>query len=391
MPEAAKARPHAPKRKPLTTDTQCRNAKPFAVMGSNDTGIEAYSSDRYFTVTGSGAGRHDPCDLTSFVVLQLQPAYSRGKTDVPAAEAEHVETVDPKTVNDLRSALFSIPSDERDLWVRMGHALKPLGNVGQGLWMVWSSTSDKFDAADAARVWQSFKPNNTGYQAVFAEAPCHGWLNPMSNAATKAANSENQAIGAPAPPVAQIAFWSSLVDPFGEATVPPFPTECLPEALNTFCKEYSDQSGFDAGGYGFAFLVAASSMIDHRLKLNVGPLHIPAFLWGNLVGAAGTGKSPMIECPSCTRRCAVLYFRGATVPCCLVCMNIAYPSQSKGSVIRGIERNQQIYKKLGWDPGQLSTWCRPKGMWRKTLFKLTGKLDNGYGRLREALAVISPL
>lgn len=38
-----------------------------------------------------------------------------------------------------------------------------------------------------------------------------------------------------------------------------------------------------------------------------------------------------------------------------------------------------------------ATWYRPKGMWRKTFFKLTGKLDNGYGRLREALAVMSPL
>jgi len=166
--------------------------KPFAALGSNGTGIEAYSSGRYFTMTGAGGGLHDPCDLTSFVVSHLQPAHSRGKPAELATEAEHVETVDPKTVTELRSALLSIPSDARDLWIRMGHALKPLGNVGRGLWLVWSSTSDKFDVADAARVWRSLKPNNTGYQAVFAEASRHGWINPLTNESTGGARRDEQ-------------------------------------------------------------------------------------------------------------------------------------------------------------------------------------------------------
>lgn len=164
--------------------------KPFATLSSNDTGIEAYSSDRYFTVTATGAGRHDPCDLTSFVLSQLQPAHSRGKPAASATEAEHVETVDPKTVTELRSALLSMPSDPRDLWVRMGHALKPLGNVGRGLWLEWSSMSEKFDAADAARTWDSFKPTSTDYRAVFAEAQRWGWINPLSNEATGGARSD---------------------------------------------------------------------------------------------------------------------------------------------------------------------------------------------------------
>lgn len=90
-------------------------------------------------------------------------------------------------------------------------------------------------------------------------------------------------------------------------------------------------------------------------------------------------------CPSCTRQCAVLYFRGATAAGCLVCMDLAYLSQSQGSMIRGIERNQRIYKTLGWNPAQPTTWCRPKGMWRKTLLALSGQLDAGYARLRVAL------
>lgn len=80
--------------------------------------------------------------------------------------------------HDLRSALASMRADDRDLWVRMGHALKHLGDQGMGLWLEWSQTSPKYDPADAMRVWESFKPSHTGYQAVFAEAQRRGWANP---------------------------------------------------------------------------------------------------------------------------------------------------------------------------------------------------------------------
>lgn len=81
---------------------------------------------------------------------------------------------------DLRSALASMRSDDRALWVAMGHALKELGDQGRGLWIEWSQTSEKYDPADAARVWDSFQPSRTGYQAVFAEAQRRGWVNPAT-------------------------------------------------------------------------------------------------------------------------------------------------------------------------------------------------------------------
>jgi hypothetical protein len=79
---------------------------------------------------------------------------------------------------DLRSALTALRSDDRELWVRMGHALRELGDAGRALWLEWSQTSDKYDAADAARVWDSLRGERTGYQAVFAEAQRQGWVNP---------------------------------------------------------------------------------------------------------------------------------------------------------------------------------------------------------------------
>jgi hypothetical protein len=87
----------------------------------------------------------------------------------------------PETIADLRSALNYLRADDRDLWQRMGHALKGMGATGRELWLTWSQTSDKFDAADAARVWNSFKPERTDYRAVFADAQRHGWVNPRKS------------------------------------------------------------------------------------------------------------------------------------------------------------------------------------------------------------------
>jgi hypothetical protein len=74
------------------------------------------------------------------------------------------------------------------------------------LWLEWSQQSDRFDPADAARVWDSFTADRTGYQAIFKEAQRHHWLNPASNAAHIPAQP------APAP--------SSILDALDAACVP---------------------------------------------------------------------------------------------------------------------------------------------------------------------------
>jgi archaellum biogenesis ATPase FlaH len=85
----------------------------------------------------------------------------------------------PALLNDLRSALGVIPSDERSMWIQIGHALKTIGEVGKTLWMEWSFKSSKFDPLDAQRCWTSFNPQQTSYQVVFAEAQRLGWVNPL--------------------------------------------------------------------------------------------------------------------------------------------------------------------------------------------------------------------
>lgn len=87
----------------------------------------------------------DICSQETPVTIQLP---DRGASSV---------YVDDDMVRDLRSALMSMRADDYELWVRMGLALRELGDIGRGLWMEWSSQSEKFDALKAARTWESFK------------------------------------------------------------------------------------------------------------------------------------------------------------------------------------------------------------------------------------------
>ena len=150
----------------------------FGTLGANSSGIEAYSKGRFFTVTGDAIGGNIE-DLSPFVAQTLAPRHGepgRGQSGTPAPVVEHVT---PGQVADLRSALAHLRADDRDLWIKIGHALKTLGDVGRGLWVEWSQVSEKWQPADA-RTWDNFMPQATDYRAVFAEAQRAGWVNPLA-------------------------------------------------------------------------------------------------------------------------------------------------------------------------------------------------------------------
>lgn len=154
----------------------------FATLGSNASGIEAYAAGRYFTVTEHPVRDSGPVCLADHVEQVLAPRHAAGRA---ASTSSLVETmqVDAKTVTELRSALAYMRSDDYHLWIRMGLALRELGETGRGLWLDWSAASDKFVQKEAAKKWGGFAPNGTGYQAVFAEAQRQGWVNPASSEA----------------------------------------------------------------------------------------------------------------------------------------------------------------------------------------------------------------
>jgi putative DNA primase/helicase len=203
-PELAKISAELPGYTELSPSGTGRHAigwgRPFKSLGSNGSGIEAYSGGRFFTVTAEGAGVPSLVDLSDFVEQRLLPLHrSKSSSTTPPNDPDlPCEFVSPQTIADLRSALQFMRADDRDLWQRMGHALKTLGDVGRGLFMDWSATSDKFDPLADAKTWESFRPNRTGYKAIFTEAQRRGWVNPVQrqsqNDAKQAKQSDKESV-----------------------------------------------------------------------------------------------------------------------------------------------------------------------------------------------------
>ena len=122
----------------------------FDALGSNETGIEAYSHGRYFTVTGECAGIGNPCCIADYIENVLRPIHSRG-IKKPEQVNQEITKVTDKTISELRSALLSMRADDRELWQKNGHRLKGLGDVGRGLWLEWSATSEKYDPSQIVK------------------------------------------------------------------------------------------------------------------------------------------------------------------------------------------------------------------------------------------------
>ncbi|WP_374453612.1 phage/plasmid primase, P4 family [Phenylobacterium sp.] len=155
----------------------------FPALGSNASGIEAYSSGRFFTVTGARIGDGSPIDLAQFVDTELRPRHGSARHHAPALNtptdgSNAVAT--PRVLADLRDALNYVDADDYGAWTSIGLALKTLGEAGRQLWHDWSATSPKYDEVEAQAKWRGFKPERTGYAAVFAEAQRNGWPNPAA-------------------------------------------------------------------------------------------------------------------------------------------------------------------------------------------------------------------
>ena len=77
----------------------------------------------------------------------------------------------------LRAALYSIPADDREVWWRIGAAIKSeLGEAGFSLWDTWSRQSDRYKAADARAVWRSVKPTGgITIATLYHMAKENGW------------------------------------------------------------------------------------------------------------------------------------------------------------------------------------------------------------------------
>jgi putative DNA primase/helicase len=82
----------------------------------------------------------------------------------------------PATLDDIQSALASIPADDRETWVKIGMALHAeLGDNGFGIFNDWSRNAESYRERDTHDVWRSFKPGPVGIATLFHLAQEYGW------------------------------------------------------------------------------------------------------------------------------------------------------------------------------------------------------------------------
>lgn len=142
-------------------------------------GLEYWGAKRFVTLTGDLWANPQGWVSLDDLRKPFGSVDNPEKTAVDAEDGEDGVIMTPRVIDELRSALQAIPSDERELWIRLGMALKTIGPKGRELWLEWSRKSQAFDEEDAFRVWETLRPRNTNYKVVFAEAIReHGWTNP---------------------------------------------------------------------------------------------------------------------------------------------------------------------------------------------------------------------
>lgn len=146
--------------------------------------VEAYTSKRFFTVTGDHAtGRLELSDHGA--AWEQVAAYLRGdqpRQEREAASQQDFQPLGSEELETVRSALAVLSSDEvgRNRWVAFGMVIKAeFGEAGRPVWLEWMAQSQNDVAADSEKMWESFgAPELMGVGSIFWEAKAKGWKPP---------------------------------------------------------------------------------------------------------------------------------------------------------------------------------------------------------------------
>lgn len=145
---------------------------------------ECYVVGRYFTMTGTFYDEKR-CDLKDMSVPfqrfldkfqpLAKPVPEAPKQSPPLGDVEGVADVDR-----LRGALSAIPSDDYDVWFRVGRALKTASakigdSVARGLYETWSDKSDKYNPRELDGKWTEPSDDRITPGTIYHLAREHGW------------------------------------------------------------------------------------------------------------------------------------------------------------------------------------------------------------------------
>lgn len=104
---------------------------------------------------------------------------------------------------------------------------------------------------------------------------------------------------------------------------------------------------------------------------NSEPRTVECSLWIVRTPCNYGGSRPWFRCPSCGRRCGVVYY-GAPGGCfaCRHCVRVSYFSQCDDVMGRLWRRQRKVERKLAGGAGEWNGWQKPKGMHQNTFDRL---------------------
>lgn len=180
----------------------------FPNLSSNGSDVEAYSSGRFFTVTGDVLRDNGITDLSDFVSTRVAPIHRQDGPAIPTnvdpdwdlgglpdylknfqGEGDLQDLITgiypeqrldetPANIALVENALSALPAAcGNDPWVKTLWAIASLKwNCGEQLARDWSQTApDQYDDASFADAWRRADPHRIGINYLFAAARRQGW------------------------------------------------------------------------------------------------------------------------------------------------------------------------------------------------------------------------
>jgi hypothetical protein len=274
----------------MVLEFRCASASGLTVQDVLPPSIHP-DTEKPYQWAGKGAWRNIPvipAQLLAVWQTLLKPTAAQPRGGGANAYDSSVITLPPETIQHLRSALLSMRSDGHELWVKVGLALKGLGDVGRGLWLEWSMTSEKSQEGGPLKLsttWDSFNPTDIDYRFVFAEAARKGWVNPLKGyAAAQSLDVDKDAWAQPQP------LPNSL------RKVKALDVDCLPSTIRAAVSDIAERLTCPVDYVATSLLVGAGAIVGNRIGI-LPKQHddtwevYPAF-WGGIVGPPGSMKTP---------------------------------------------------------------------------------------------------
>lgn len=116
---------------------------------------------------GEALSALDKLKQISDSILPMSSHRQAGKNNT--GEHEVLRYIWPQhTIDETRTALSLIDSEDRDIWIKVGMALKSqFGEAGLAMWDEWSSDAPNYDGGSIQHDWNSLTPNNISAASIF--------------------------------------------------------------------------------------------------------------------------------------------------------------------------------------------------------------------------------